>query len=59
MQVNPDGTFYLNDGEAFPFVCPVCDLPIAYDPNVIMVYCPRCTYLGELTEFATNIGPVL
>lgn len=55
MEVLKDGSFRVQKGERFPFICPKCMHPIAYAENLAMVKCPKCLYVGMVDHF-TKMG---
>lgn len=52
MHVLKDGSFRVEKGERFPFICPKCMTAIPYAGNLAMVKCPRCQYIGMADEFS-------
>jgi len=56
MKINIDGTFELQKGEVIPFVCPKCKFPVEYSPDLLMVRCTQCGYLGDRDEFSTELS---
>lgn len=45
-----DDTFYLDDGERVPYVCPKCKRPIAF-ADVAAVTCDRCGHFAPAADF--------
>ena len=53
MIIFEDDSFYLQAGEAVPFMCPQCHKPIEY-ADVETVTCPRCSHSGPAAEFMNH-----
>jgi hypothetical protein len=49
-----DDTFYVESGEALPFICPECGKTIPFDVNLEEVTCPRCGLKGSSEDFTCD-----
>jgi hypothetical protein len=51
MIVYEDGSFFLEAGEAVPFLCPECGWPTPYSDRVTVV-CEHCGHSGMAADFS-------
>jgi hypothetical protein len=55
MKINPDGSFFLVEGDLIPYICPTCNMPTEYEEGLVMVKCSHCGYLDETSNFTGTI----
>jgi ribosomal protein S27AE len=49
-----DGSFYLEQGETVPFICPNCGWPLAHDASLAVIECAHCGYTGTPADFSQH-----
>jgi ribosomal protein S27E len=52
MTIYEDGSFFLAEGEAFPFLCTKCGWPKEYDRAATVVECEHCGHTATAAEFS-------
>lgn len=51
MTVLDNGSFHLEKGERFPYICPKCKWPHGQEASPALT-CSRCDYTGTLADFS-------
>lgn len=58
MIVNEDGSFYIEEGDPLPCICPLCQFPVPYDDALVAVTCTHCGCVGTIAEFTAELRHV-